>query len=177
MRTRRIPAQITTVEDMIVGNLNFVQLLLLMVPIGFFALAYVFFPAPLQITGVKLMLTFLVFVISGLLALRIQEKIILDWVVILLRYRMRPSFYVFDKNDVSFRTVDVLPEEHKRTFFWQRNVHPTSESLVQISYPHTAISELIKLETLLKSPNISIGFKTLKQGGVKLDVAFEQISN
>jgi hypothetical protein len=33
MRTRVIPAQITTVEDRIAGNLNLTQILLLMIPV------------------------------------------------------------------------------------------------------------------------------------------------
>jgi len=36
MRTRVIPAQITTVEDKIVGNLNLMQMAILMVPIFFY---------------------------------------------------------------------------------------------------------------------------------------------
>ena len=49
MKTQVIPAQITTVEDKIVGSLTFSQLLLLLTPVALVALIYAFMPPLMEL--------------------------------------------------------------------------------------------------------------------------------
>ena len=114
MRTRVIPAQITTVEDKIAGNLNITQIGLLMVPIFFGTLVYMLFPPIMYIAWYKLAVILFVLFISVLLALRIKGKVVLHWVIILIQYNLRPKYYLFNKNDDYARTMDIIIFEKKQ---------------------------------------------------------------
>ena len=99
MKIRRIPAQITTVEDKIAGNLNLTQIALLIIPVFIFMIIYVLFLPSMHFAWYKVPF----FLISGsippLLAIRIKEKLIIQWLIILFRYNVRPAYYLFNKND------------------------------------------------------------------------------
>ena len=102
MRSKPIPAQITTVEDKIAGNLNLTQIMLLMVPVFFTTAAYAVFPPTMQLAIYKIPLVLVVLVLSLILSMRIKGKVVLNWLVILLRYNTRPRYYLFNKNDIHF---------------------------------------------------------------------------
>ena len=99
MKIRRIPAQITTVEDKIAGSLNLTQMTLLIIPVFVFMAIYVVFAPSMQFAWYKIPLFILSGSIPPILAIRIKEKIVLTWLVILLRYNLRPAYYLFNKND------------------------------------------------------------------------------
>lgn len=167
MRTRVIPAQITTVEDKIAGNFNFAQILLFMVPIFWSALVYVLLPMPMKLTLYKVPLILLVTMLSFVLAIKFKGKIILQWLVILLKYNLRPRYYVFNKNESYMREID-LP-----IFKQRRNIFHNKKTKVSVAYPNFEISELTKLEQIISDPRISFSFKSDGIGG-KLNVAYKQ---
>lgn len=171
MRTTVIPAQITTVEDKIAGNLNFAQILLFMAPILWSTLVYTLLPFRMQLTLYKLPLILVISICCFILAIRIKGKIILQWLAILLRFNLRPKYYIFDKNDASFRVID-LPVFEKRQFSLRKKIAPQTK--VNITHPKFGIKELTQLEKLIQDPRISLSFKTNGIGG-KLNVAFKQI--
>ena len=107
MRTRVIPAQITTVEDKIAGNLNLTQILVLMAPVFFSTVVYALFPPTLLLVWYKITLSLIAFVLCVILSLRIKGKVVLNWIVILLKYSLRPKYYVFNKNEQYLRTLDL----------------------------------------------------------------------
>lgn len=98
MKTVIIPAQITTVEDKIIGNLTLVQLVLLILPVILDFLIYGILPRQLRLSLYKLPLLVTVTVIFASMALRIKGKLVLDWVIVLAKYQTRDKLYVFDKN-------------------------------------------------------------------------------
>ena len=53
MKVRSIPAQITTVEDKIAGNLNLTQILLLMIPVFWLMIVYTIFPPYMEFSVYK----------------------------------------------------------------------------------------------------------------------------
>lgn len=171
MRTRIIPAQITTVEDKIAGNLNFAQILLLIAPIFFSGIVYVLFPIPMMITLYKLPLIIIISTLFFILATRVKGKIILQWLTILLKFNLRPKFYVYDKNESYLRTID-LPVFEKRTL---RLTKIKAKTKVEISYPNFGVKEMSQLEKIVNDPRISLSFKSNGIGG-KLNVAFKQDS-
>jgi hypothetical protein len=130
MRTRVIPAQITTVEDKVAGNLNFTQIILFIVPIFWSSLVYVTFSPSMALNLYKLALVFVVSIFCFILAIRIKGRIILHWLTILLRFNLRPKYYVFDKNDAFLRRIDLKVFENKRVSFLQnkyfkrKNIQP-----------------------------------------------------
>ena len=152
MRTTIIPAQITTVEDKIAGSLNFTQILLLMIPVLWGTLVFALFTPSMKLAPYKISLVVLVTAISLVLALRIKDKIVAEWIGVLLRYKLRPKFYIFNKNDVTERLVD-LPYEpvtnHKKA---------VAKTIKRIT-KELSIKELIKFEQAMASKNLAVSFR------------------
>lgn len=167
MKTQVIPAQITTVEDKIAGNLNLTQIMLLLFPVFWTTLVFTILSPRLQFTLFKFPLVLSVLILCLVLAVRIKGKVVLNWAFTILRYNLRPKYYVFNKNDSYLRTLD-LP-----TFEEKLKVQTKKEVVVEekVKSP-SSVGDLIKLDNLLKNPKYSFSFKETKKGGV--DVAFEQ---
>lgn len=152
MRTTIIPAQITTVEDKIAGSLNFAQILLLMIPVLWGTLVYVLFAPTMKLAPYKISLVLLVSAISLILAIRVKDKIVVEWIGVLLRYKLRPKYYIFNKNDVTERLVDFSYEpatNHKKVVA-KTNKRITTE---------LSIKELIKFEQAMASKNLAVSFR------------------
>jgi len=115
MKVVAIPAQITTIEDRIVGNLNPTQLLLLTLPL-FVTVAIFFILPPLGHYALyKILIAVPLFSICSLLSLRIGDKIALDLLRLRLGYELRPHIYTYQRNQTSpelpFATINSLPKE------------------------------------------------------------------
>lgn len=152
MRTTIIPAQITTVEDKIAGSLNFTQILLLMTPVLWGTLVYAIFAPMMKIASYKIWLVLVVAAICLTLALRVKEKIVAEWIAVLLKYKLRPKYYLFNKNNLSERVVDLPFVEPairlKKTEAKHTNRHH-----------ELSIKELIKLEQALSSRRLAVSFR------------------
>ena len=170
MRTTIIPAQITTVEDKIAGSLNFTQMLLLMIPVFWAAIVYILLPQSMHLSWYKFALILVVLVASAILAIRIKDKIILQWLQVLLRFNIRPKYYVFNKNDSYLRVMD-LPNLEESSSKAVRRAHKTSEQKIpSISFD---LKQFVQMESLLISQKLNLSYKAGKKGG--LHVAFEQV--
>ncbi len=171
MRTRVIPAQITTVEDKIAGSLNLPQILLLMLPVFWSTVVYAVLPPTMHLAWYKLPLVLCVALLSLTLALRVKGKLIAQWLVILLRYTLRPKYYVFNKNEVYLRDLH-LPVFEKKPFNLFKKAKATKKATVpDLTFENT---ELIRLEQVLATNQLSWRLKADKKGG--FHVAFEQVS-
>ncbi len=169
MKTQVIPAQITTVEDKIAGNFSLTQIMLLMIPVFWTVIVYTLFPQRLHLTLYKIPLILIVLPISIGLAIRIKDKIVLSWLVVLLAYQSRPKYYLFNKNDSYLRTLDLpVFEKKSRTLFKKAE----SKDKTQAKSPKFTLAQLIKLEGMLANPSYSWSLRSNKKGG--LNVAFEQ---
>lgn len=170
MKQTIIPAQITTVEDKIAGNLNFTQIFILMIPIFWITVVYILFPPKLNLALYKLPLILIVLLLSLILALRIKGKVVLNWLILILRYNLRPKYYVFNKNDQYLRDIDlpIIEKEISKSF-----TKETAKEKVKSKRSHFGIKDITALENLIKSQKYSLSFKTSKKGG--LNVAFEQV--
>ncbi|OGE78057.1 hypothetical protein A3J19_01100 [Candidatus Daviesbacteria bacterium RIFCSPLOWO2_02_FULL_41_8] len=109
MRTTVIPAQITTVEDKIAGNFNLTQILLLLASLFIAVGIYAVLPARLHFSVYKIPLIIAGFFVCCTLALRIKDRVVLNWLFILAGYYLRPAYYVSDKNDVYLRDIVLEP--------------------------------------------------------------------
>ncbi len=106
MKTTVIPAQITTVEDKIAGNLNLTQIILLLSSLFVGTFVYTVLPNKMQFTAYKIPFIIFEFVLFAGLAIRIKGRIVLQWLIVLIRYRMRPRIYVFNKNELYLRDIE-----------------------------------------------------------------------
>ena len=153
MRTNIIPAQITTVEDKIAGSLNMTQILLLIAPVLWSALVYILLPNQMKLTGYKLPLILIVSMGLMVLAIRIRGKIILEWLSVLIVYRLRPKIYVFNKNSLYERQID-LPEINNQVL----NIKPIKKSIKSKKSDGLSVTDLVKLETLMNSGKLAVSF-------------------
>ncbi len=167
MRTTVIPAQITTVEDKIAGSLSLTQVMLLMVPVIFTTIAYAILPQRMHFELYKLILVFVVLAISLILSLRIKGKVVLNWLVVLLRYNLRARYYVFNKNDIYLRAI-VLPKKHKLKTKKLEKAILENEAKLKAKIP--LLKDSTKIKNFLKNPNYSLSLKPNKKGGLYVAV-------
>ncbi len=114
MKTTIIPAQITTVEDTIAGNLNLTQIILLLAPVFLSTFIYVLLPQRLAFTTYKIPFIVLVSLIFIFLSLRIKGRLVFSWISILSIYFFRPHLYLFNKNTLFAREF-VMPSRIKKS--------------------------------------------------------------
>ncbi len=170
MRTTVIPAQITTVEDKIAGNLNLTQILILMVPVFWTTIVYTLFAPTMHLAWYKIPLVLVVLFLCLILSLRVKGKVLVEWIAVLLHYFLRPKYYLYNKNDVYLRDLD-LPRVEKKPV--KRFALKPAKKSANTLLPVVSIADVVKLERLIASPKYTLSFKSGKKGGV--NVAFEQI--
>ncbi len=165
MRATVVPAQITTVEDKIAGNLTVTQLLLLMVPVFLSAAIYAFFPPLFEFSLYKLILIGAVSILSLTLAIRIKEKIILDWLLLLTRYNLRPRFYLFTKSTTDLRAIDIPLHEIKAPL---RSTKVQEEKIILQPFNTNNLKPFIEFEYALATQSLS--FKVREKGGYNVSM-------
>ena len=158
MRTTIIPAQITTVEDKIAGSLNMTQILIMMVPILWTALVYLLLFPAMKLVPYKLALIILVTISCLTLAFRIKDKIVAEWLGVLIRFRIRPKYYLFNKNDLVGRTLDI-PELPTELAHIKRRV----KKFVKNENEEIDITSLVKLEHIIKSGKVALTYQFSKK--------------
>ena len=168
MKTTVVPAQVTTVEDKVAGNLSVIQLFLLTLPVFLNGVLFGFFPPMMKVTALKVVLGVLLSLTSATMAIRIKGKILLVWLVTLIRYNVRPRYYTFNKNDLYLR--DPLAPQPEQT----ESKEPVKKKTEKhIHLPHISIPELVRLETALADSRSNFRFETNRKG--RLDVRISQI--
>lgn len=166
MRTTVVPAQVTTVEDRIAGNLTLPQITLMVISLVVGAVIYAGIPQKMHFGTLKTTLTIIQFAILGALALRINGKIVADWLIIYSRYSTRPRRYIFTKNDLTHRDI-IAEKENIKTQAEQKNI---SEHIVTAK-PLTLLEQL-NLKKIFDNDDLTISFKPSKKGG--MDVSLKQ---
>lgn len=164
MKTTVVPAQITTVEDRIAGNLTFTQLIMLVIPLITSAAIYVLIPLANHFSVIKGILIGLQFAVFGTLAIRVRGKILIDWLVILLRFKLRPRIYLFTKNDLTNRGTEsiALIEEKKAVV---KEIKAKKETRNAVS-----LEDQAKIDRLLDNPSLKFRFGLGRKGGIDVSV-------
>ena len=163
MKATVVPAQITTVEDKIAGSLTFVQIILLVMALIFGTALYGLIPPKLHLNTIKLIPIIAECAFFGALALRIKGRIIADWLIIYLRFKLRPRIYVFTKNDLFAReplAETIVASEKKALIMAAKKVKRAKARRNIIENP------------LIVSPASIISIKPSKKGG--LDVIYRE---
>lgn len=162
MKTTVVPAQITTVEDRIAGSLTLPQITLMVISLVAGAGIYAVVPPKMHLGTIKLTLIIIQFAIFGILALRINGKIVADWLIIYSRYSMRPRRYIFTKNDLIYREI-VAEEKNIATEKTQKNISE-SKNIVK---PLTLLEQR-NLKKIFDNDSLTISFKPSKKGGMNV---------
>lgn len=169
MKTTVVPAQITTVEDRVAGDFTLIQIVLLIIPMIVGASIYAMIAPKLHFDSIKLILIVLQLIIFSTLAFRIKGKIVADWLIILIRYQIRPRRYVFTKSDLIYRDIVIEKVETVTT--------GEEEPIDQKAEPDKPLPflEQIKIDRLFQNDTMSVSFKLQRKGGV--DVSLKQVEN
>lgn len=162
MKSTVVPAQVTTVEDKVAGNLGFSQLMLLAIPVFGGALLYAVLPPSMNIALYKVALLIGIAIVSGILAIRIKGKIVLLWLLILLRYHLRPRYYLYNKNSTQYR--EDYPEPKVKA----GEKAQTQKTNKAIQSPKLNLLELREVYAMLDNPNSKIRFEKAKKGGLNV---------
>ncbi|HEU5187459.1 MAG TPA: PrgI family protein [Candidatus Saccharimonadales bacterium] len=157
MRSTVVPAQITTVEDKIMGNIGMSQLILLTVPIFGGSALFMLLPPFFGYSLYKIVLITVLAALCGALAIRIKGKVVLFWGIALLRYNLRPRYYVFNKNNSHLRDTAPILKEEKVT-------EPIKVEKARTALPQLSTADLVKVESLITNPQANLHFKTNRKG-------------
>lgn len=159
MRNTVIPAQITTVEDKIAGNLNLTQILLLMAPVLITTLLYSLVSPAMKLTLFKIILIGFFSLICGILAIRVKGRVILNWLAVFIKFKLRPSFFVFNKNDCYLREIEVpIKNNNKVNVVKKLPVLKTEKSMLEV--------DAVKLLHVINNQKNSLRFVFNQKGGL-----------
>lgn len=105
MKTTIVPAQIMDVEDRVAGRLSFKQLILLMAPVFMGLAIFAALPEFLVMNTYKIWLISIITLICLVSALRLKDKLVIEWLVTMINFHKRPQYFVYDKNTLFQRPV------------------------------------------------------------------------
>lgn len=158
MKVTVVPAQVTTVEDRIMGSLSFSQMMLVIAPIFLSAGLFAILPPAMGSSVYKFVIMAVIAVLSCTLAIRIKGKILALWLITMLRYNLRPKYYLFNKNTTIYReqydAIQPDSEEAKKT----ATTKPT------ITAPKLDFREATQVLATIENPASKLRFETTKKG-------------
>lgn len=162
MKSTVVPAQVTTVEDKIAGNLTFNQMLLMTTPVFVSGVIFAFLPPFMSLSGYKLLIAVSFAMVCLTLAVRIKGRIVLSWITVLSKYNLRPRFYVFNKNDSHLR--DIYAERDEPVAKLQTEVK-SNKNLNKLKLP---MKKVVWAEQVVANPEAKLEFKTTRKGDLRV---------
>lgn len=165
MRISIVPAQITTVEDKIAGNVSVQQAMLLGVPVLLGFVIAVLFPPSGQFVAYKIAIVTILFIICGSLAIRIKDRIIAQWMKLFVIYCTRPLYYVYDKNSSYLRHSETLVLSEKQTV-----VEGSTKPKTPIHINNISQKEFARLKQFARDSRAGLKFEVDKKGKLHVHV-------
>lgn len=160
MKVTVVPAQVTTVEDRIVGSLGFSQLVLIVSPVFIAAALFALLPPFMGSAVYKFVIMGILAFLCCLLAIRIKGKILAAWLIVILRYNLRPKYYLFNKNVTTLR--EDYPVRQKK----KEPVEVPNTNKKQAIRPRLGIPETAKILATIENPAANVRFETGKKGNL-----------
>lgn len=161
MRTTAVPAQVTTVEDRIMGNLGFSQLVLFIIPVFVGAGLFIILPPVMHGSLYKYIVAGVIALISGILAIRIKGKIILLWLVTIVRYNLRPKYYIF------LKSADYREEHKTHKPEPSEGAKESAKETVSL-VPKLAFQDAAYVLETINKPESNLRFEMTKKGGLNV---------
>ncbi len=112
MKTAIVPAQITTVEDKVAGNLSVQQLVLIVFPLFVAGGVFALLPPSFGLVVYKFCIVSLIASVCLASAIRIKGTLVVYWIVRLMRYGIRPRTYVYVHADSYMRESIRMKDKH-----------------------------------------------------------------
>ncbi len=99
MRSTIVPAQITSVEDKITSFLNLKQIVILIINLVLIMIQFLVIPPFVKFSLLKVLFSLILSVLIIPLTFKFQEIILLDHLILIVSYKLRPKIYVLIKDD------------------------------------------------------------------------------
>ena len=144
------------------GNLGFSQLALFVVPVFVGAGLFILLPPVMHGSPYKYLVAVLIGVMCGILAIRIKGKIILLWLVTILRYNLRPKYYLFKKSTATYRE-DY--QTHKPEVSEETSKQQTRQTT---AVPKLAFQDAMQVLQTINKPESKLRFEMTKKGGLNV---------
>ena len=167
MRVSVVPAQVTTVEDRIIGCLGFMQILILVSAILCGAGVFVVLPPMIGEAWYKYGIIAAVLVVGSILSIRVRGVILAHWVSIIVRYNQRPMYYVADKNTTAYRQRDKDKDDQAHM---PVHAHASSGAASRHQPVHLDASARAKARAVIDDPAAHIRIATDTKGGVHVRI-------
>lgn len=164
MRISIVPAQITTLEDKIAGNVSVQQAALLGVPILFGFIIALLSPPSGQFVAYKIAIVFGLFLVCGSLAIRIKDRIVAQWLKLFVIYSARPLRYVYDKNSTYLRNSEAIEFTQEKTV----NTKPAKKPAVTLK--NITSKEFVRLEQFATDARAGMKFEIGKKGELNVRI-------
>jgi len=161
MKATVVPAQVTTIEDRIMGNLGFSQLALFVIPVFVGAGLFIILPPVMHGSPYKYLVAICIGIVCGILAIRIKGKIILLWLVTILRYNLRPKYYLFQKSSTVYREDYQEPKPDMAT-----NNERNQAARKVAAVPKLAFHDAMHVLETINNPESKLRFEMTKKGGL-----------
>lgn len=165
MKVTVVPAQVTTVEDRVAGNLSFSQLILFAVPVFGGSLLFAILPPFMGASLFKIILISIFAAFCSIMAIRIKGKIVLLWLVVLLRYHVRPRIHVLNKNTATHRE-DYPPVPDMQLATTEQPEETKQHTLLPLGD-----GEKIHLLETLNDPMSHLRIELTKKGGFNVRIS------
>ena len=162
MKVTVVPAQVTTVEDRIIGNLGFSQMLLMIIPVFVSAALFALLPPFMGSAVYKYVIMGILAFVCCILAIRIKGKILAFWIVMILRYNVRPKYYLFNKNTTALR------QEYASIVNEQTDDKSNEVKTERAARPRLNTPETAKVLATIENPAAKFRFETTKKGGLNV---------
>lgn len=162
MKVTVVPAQVTTVEDRIIGNLGFSQMLLMIIPVFVSAALFALLPPFMGSAVYKYVIMGILALVCCILAIRIKGKILAFWIVMILRYNVRPKYYLFNKNTTALR------QEYASVVNEQTDDKLNEVKTERAARPRLNTPETAKVLATIENPAAKFRFETTKKGGLNV---------
>lgn len=166
MKRSIVPAQITTVEDRVLGNLTPYQAGLISLPLVFGVLFYAVLPPHFHLKVYKIGIIAGLELLGAILSIRVNDQMLMFWLALRLRFNLRPRYFIYDKNDTYLRNMpefNTVAAEAKTTV----------EQKVITEIKEVAVGEAVRLEEIMEDARVNLRFKTGRNG--RLNVVANEI--
>lgn len=157
-RVTSVPAQITTVEDKIVGSLNMLQIILLGTALLGSGGVFLWLEPMNKITLLKIILLVVMDTLLCGSALRVKGELLVSWVILLVQYFLRPRMWVYDKNSAYLRVLLTAEKSVIRKTEVKHKV-TSYKPIKNLSTP-----KLVQIERLMNNPSANVRFVNTKGG-------------
>ena len=157
MKRSIVPAQITTVEDRVLGNLTPYQAGLISLPLIFGVLFYATLPPHFHLKLYKIGIIVGLELIGAILSIRKNDQMLIFWLITRLKYNLRPRYYIYNKNDSYLRNIpEFTPEKAEES--------TATVTAVQPELQEVPVGYAVLIEEIMADERVNLRFKTTRNG-------------